>query len=161
MTTRTPRKPLRQLLPAACVAILCANVPNFEGMILRGYADPIGIVTACAGHTKTAILGRPYTEEECAVLLELDLAEHAAGVLACVPALQHRVGPLAASVSFAFNVGVRAFCTSTMARLLTAGDIAAACEQLPRWIHAGGQVLPGLVKRRQVEREICLMDFAT
>lgn len=155
MTTAKPRKPLRSLVNASCAAILCANVPNFEGMILRGYEDPIGIVTACAGHTKTALLGRPYTPEECVILLEDDLAEHAEGVLACTPGLANHVGPLAASISFAFNVGVRAYCTSTMARMINAGLIVESCAQLDRWIRAGGKVLRGLIKRRATERAIC------
>src|SRR5690606_8856349 len=98
------------------------------GVILRGYKDPIGIVTACAGHTATAVLGRPYSREECNSLLRADLVEHAEGVLGCTPGLQGRTYQLAAAVSFAYNVGVGAYCRSTMARLNNAGQYAAACQ---------------------------------
>lgn len=143
-------------------ALLFAYVPQFEGMILRGYLDPIGIVTACAGHTKTAILGRPYTIEECRDLLEQDLAEHAVAIAHCVPLNRLSIGRKAAAVSHAYNVGPGLFCGSTFARKLRDGA-ADACDELPKWKYAGDppQELPGLVKRRVVEKAICeLPEFA-
>ena len=138
---------------AGCAATLLYCVPQFEGMVLRGYKDPIGIVTACAGHTTTAVLGRPYSRAECEELLQTDLAEHAEGALSCVH-VPLTTGQKAAIVSFTFNVGVGAFCQSTMARKFNAEDRSAGAE-LSRWTKAGGQVLPGLVKRRAAERAIC------
>jgi hypothetical protein len=61
-----------------------------------------------------------------------------------------------------FKAGIRQRDTkhSTAARLLKAGDLAGACQQLPRWAKAqiGGVMLqlPGLVKRREKERQLCL-----
>ncbi len=135
-------------------ALLTTMVPNFEGMVLRGYKDPIGIVTACAGHTKTAVLGKPYSREECDALLVEDLIEHAIGVRSCVKAPLNE-GQMAASVSFAYNVGVRKFCQSTMAKLLNEQRYAEACAQLSLWTKAGGKVLRGLVDRRAAERAVC------
>lgn len=150
------------LVGAGCAAVLLNCVPQFEGMVLRGYKDPIGIVTACAGHTKTAVLGRPYTPRECVDLLTEDLVEHAEGVLKCTPTLEGRPYQLAAATSFAYNIGVGAYCRSTTARRFNAGDIAGACRAMnesdsgaPQWVTAGGVVLPGLVKRRATERAMC------
>lgn len=154
-----PSSKLVATVGGTCAIALCAVVPKFEGMILRGYPDPIGIVTACAGHTKTAVLGAAYSPEQCELILNDDLVEHAEGVLACAPGLQGHTGPLAASVSFAFNVGVGAFCRSTMARKLNAGDIPGACAELDRWVYAGGKKLPGLVRRRATERAMCEGDL--
>lgn len=155
MIARPGRKTLKATVGAGAAALLLSYVPQFEGMILRGHKDPIGIVTACAGHTKTAVLGRPYTQAECNALLEVDLLEHADAVLRCTPGLQGKTYPLAAAASFAYNVGGPKYCRSTMARKFNAGDIAGACAELSKWTRAGGQVLPGLVKRRAVERAIC------
>ena len=146
-------RPLQWSVGAAGAAILALYVPQFEGMILRGYRDPIGVVTACAGHTKTAVLGRPYTREECERFLVEDLAEHAEGAMSCVDVALD-TGRSAAAVSFAFNVGVAAFCGSTFAKRLNEND-PNACEELDRWVFAGGQRLPGLVTRRATERAIC------
>jgi len=142
------------LVGAAAATTLGAFVPEFEGMVLRGYKDPVGIVTACAGHTLTAQLGRPYTKEECDSLLEYDLAVHAAGVMKCVKP-EMTTGQKAAFVSFAYNVGIRKFCESTMAKKLNSGDAAGACKELSRWTTAGGKQLMGLVRRRAAERALC------
>ena len=64
-------------------------------------------------------------------------------------------GQKAAFLSFAFNVGNRAFCDSTLARKANAGDMAGACAELSRWTYAGGKQLPGLVRRRATERAVC------
>lgn len=143
---------------AVCAAVLIVCVPKFEGLVLRGYKDPIGIVTACAGHTATAVLGRVYTVAECEKLLEDDLVSHAEGVKACIthPLTTYQ---LAAAVSFAYNIGVPRFCGSTMAEKFNRGDIKGACAELSRWTRAGGKVLPGLVKRRAAERAMCEKDL--
>lgn len=146
-------KKLVATVGAGAAALLLTWVPDFEGVILRGYQDPIGIVTACAGHTKTAVLGRPYAPEECERLLVEDLVAHAEGVDACV-SVPLTTGQRAAAVSFAFNVGVHRFCTSTFAKRLNAED-PGACSELDRWVYAGGQKLPGLVTRRKIERDMC------
>jgi lysozyme len=59
-------------------------------------------------------------------------------------------------VSFAYNVGGGNYCGSTLVRKLNAGDTAGACNELTRWTRAKGIVLPGLVKRREAERQLCL-----
>lgn len=149
------KRTLQASVGAGAAALLLTYVPQLEGVILRGYKDPIGIVTACAGHTKTAILGRPYTAAECSALLDRDLVEHAEGVLSCTPGLKGQTYRLAAATSFAFNVGVSAYCRSSMARKFNVGDYAGGCAELSRWVYAGGRQLPGLVTRRATERAMC------
>ncbi|MDQ0140083.1 lysozyme [Cupriavidus necator] len=149
------KRTLQATVGAGAAAMLLTAVPKFEGVVLRGYKDPIGIVTACAGHTKTAVLGRPYSPAECTALLDADLVEHADGVLACTPSLKGETYRLAAASSFAFNVGVSAYCRSTMARKFIEGDYGGACAEVSRWTYAGGRQLPGLVKRRAAERAMC------
>lgn len=139
-------------------SVLGSFVPQFEGMILRGYKDPVGIVTACAGHTATAQLGRPYTREECQMLLEQDLVHHAEGVMKCIK-VPLTTGQKAAFVSFAYNVGNGAFCKSTLAKRINAGEGIKACSELSRWTTAGGKVYMGLVKRRAAERVLCESDL--
>lgn len=148
------KKPLAAIVGTGAAAILIAIVPQFEGTIFHGYKDPIGIVTACTGNTADAKLGKTYTRQECATLLDKDLVDHAEGVNKCVPLDPLTTGQRAAAVSFAFNVGTEAFCSSTFARKLKGHD-PSACAELSRWTHAGGKELPGLVTRRKAERDIC------
>ena len=61
-----------------------------------------------------------------------------------------------AVLSFTYNVGIGAACQSTLMRKLNAGDLRGACDQLPRWVHDGGRVIKGLVRRRTSERALCL-----
>ena len=141
----------------AGVAILATPVVlHFEGWRLTSYKDPIGIVTDCAGHTKTARMGEKHTHASCAQKLRLDMAEHWEGIAACVPSLAKLSDEEAAAyLSFSFNVGTGAFCGSTLAKKLEAGDRMGACAELSRWVNAGGKPLPGLVSRRAAEREMC------
>jgi lysozyme len=79
---------------------------------------------------------------------------YAQGVRNCitVPMYQHE---FSASVSLTYNIGVKAFCGSTVAKRFNAGDYAGACAAFDMWNKQGGRVLPGLVKRRAEERAVC------
>lgn len=144
---------------AGAVGLAAALVGYFEGTRPTTYADPVGILTACTGHTgKDVQAGRTYTKDECDRFLRDDLGTAFAIVKSCV-----RV-PLsdktqAALASFAFNVGGGTFCKSSIARRMNAGEGAAACDSLSRYVYAGGKKLPGLIKRRAAERELCIEGF--
>ena len=64
--------------------------------------------------------------------------------------------PYVALLSLSYNIGTRAFCGSTVAKRVNAGDIRGACNAIPAWNRAGGKVIPGLVNRRAAERKLCL-----
>lgn len=153
--TTSAQKKLVACVGAGCAALLVAFVPTYEGTVHKAYLDPVKIVTACVGHTGPELkMGQTFTGEECAEMLAVDLAKHAQGVQACVK-VPMTEGETAAYTSFAFNVGVAAFCKSTAARLLNAGQHAPACAELSKWVNAGGRILPGLVRRRAAERALC------
>lgn len=127
----------------------------FEGEVQHTYVDPVGVLTACMGHTsKDLQLGQIFSEVECTEKFIKDLKWAESTVNRCTPALPETMEP--ALVSFTFNVGSGAYCRSTLAKLANKGDYVAACQQLYRWVYAGGKVLPGLVKRRDAEALSCL-----
>lgn len=140
---------------AKYAALVVALVGGFEGLRTKAYRDPVGIPTVCFGETKGVKMGDQYTKAQCETMLIERLEEFRAGVDKClkVPMPDERK---AAMVSFSYNVGVSAFCKSTLVRKLNAGDVRGACDELPKWNKARGIVLPGLTKRRLVERELCL-----
>jgi lysozyme len=140
---------------AGAIAIAVACVSGFEGLRQVAYTDPVGIPTACFGETKGVELGQRYTLAQCKGMLNTSLLEADAAVKKCVTV------PLpdprrAAAISLTYNVGAEAFCRSTLVKKLNAGDVVGACDEFLRWTRAGGVELPGLVKRRQQERELCM-----
>lgn len=139
---------------AAAAALVAPLVAKHEGTVLRTYRDPIGIVTACTGHTGQELkIGQTFTREQCEDMLYKDLVQHA-DALGCI-SQPLTDGQRAAFLSFAFNVGEGAFCGSTLVRKANAGDMDGACAELSRWTYAGGKQLPGLVRRRVAERAMC------
>ena len=139
---------------AAATALVVPLVMHYEGTVPKTYRDPVGILTACTGHTGPELrMGQAFTRQQCEAMLCADLEKHA-NALACI----HQPltdGQTAAFLSFAFNVGEGKFCSSTLVRKANAGDMPGACAELSRWVNAGGKPLPGLVKRRAAERAMC------
>ena len=143
---------------ATAVALVIPVVTYYESKVNRTYVDPVGVLTSCYGHTGPELKpGQTFTDEQCLAQLEADLTKHAIA-LDCVrtPLTD---GQKAAFLSFAFNVGNGAFCSSTLVRKANAGDMPGACAELSKWVYAGGKQLPGLVKRRAAERAMCERDL--
>jgi lysozyme len=132
-------------------ALGAAGIVAHEGMRRVAYVDPVGVVTVCAGHTKTAKLGQVKTEAECQELLKQDAkyAEAAVKRLVKAPVTQRQFDAL---TSFVFNVGEASFAKSTLLKKVNALDCWGAGKEFSKWTYASGQQLPGLVKRRSDER---------
>lgn len=147
---------------AAALAIATAIAIPAEGLRRAWYVDPASIITVCYGHTGSDIdKTKVYSLNECKALLSKDMNHAVQAVDTCRPGLP--VNVLAAFSDAAYNVGEHIACDtsrSTAARLLAAGDYRGACNQLLRWDKArvaGVLVpLPGLTKRREMERDVCL-----
>lgn len=128
-----------------------ALIAHFESCKLKSYQDERGIWTVGYGHTGPEVgYGQMITRSRAEALLVQDLAEAEAAVNGAVkvPLLQHQFDAL---VSLTFNIGAGAFRSSTLLRVLNAGRYGEVDEQQARWIHAGGHVSAGLVKRRTAE----------
>ena len=59
-----------------------------------------------------------------------------------------------ALVSLCFNIGAGNFRSSTLLRVLNAGNLMAAADQFLVWDKVAGQVSDGLVRRRAAERAL-------
>lgn len=146
--------------PAVLALAVALAIPA-EGLRRVAYYDPPGILTVCYGSTRDVQPGKVYSLAECRGRLDADMQAAVATVERCAPGLPDH--PAAAFADAVYNMGPTIVCdprNSTAARLLRAGDVAGACDQLPRWDKAriaGVLVpLPGLTKRRAAERELCL-----
>jgi lysozyme len=146
----------RWLLGSLAGASLLTTVTYWEGTKYTPYYDIVGVLTVCNGYTGPDIVpGRVYGKDECDSLLRKEVTEHGLGVLRCtkVPLNQNQYDAFA---SFAYNVGVGAYCRSTLVKKLNAGDYQGACDELLRWNKAGGKEVRGLTRRRVAERELCM-----
>lgn len=147
-------RPSRLVGGTAAVAV--ALVGAFEGLRTVAYRDPIGIPTICFGSTKGVRIGDRKTVPECEALLIEELRDHELGMRLCMKEPDKvPEGAYIAFLSFTYNVGVGAFCKSTLRKKADAGDLRGACAELSRWDKAAGIRLPGLTKRRAEERKMC------
>lgn len=132
-------------------------IKRFEGCELEAYQDAVGIWTIGYGHTGSDVhKGLKITQAQADAILAKDVERFASGVAANVRVAITQ-SEFDALVSFAFNVGLTAFRTSTLLKLLNDNsDRSVVATQFLRWNKAGDKVLEGLTKRRNAEKELFL-----
>jgi len=147
----------RTRLAGAAAAGAIALVGAWEGLRLTAYRDIVGVPTVCYGETRGVHLGDRHSQADCDALLLASLRRHEAGMRRCLRK-PDRIPEKSyiAFVSLTYNVGVGAFCRSTAARRLNAGDVRGACEAATWFTKAGGRKVRGLVNRRAAEHDLCL-----
>ena len=133
-------------------------IKHFEGLETTAYKDSVGVLTIGYGHTSqagppTVAAGMKISEAEAEAILKRDLGLFERGVrdLVKVPLNSNQFSAL---VAFSFNLGLGSLGKSTLLKKLNAGDYNGASEQFLVWVKAGGQVLQGLVRRRNAERAL-------
>jgi lysozyme len=116
---------------------------------------PNDVPTIGFGTTEGVKMGDKITVERALIRLLADANKFESAVKRCapVPMFSHEFD---AYVSLTYNIGEGAFCRSTLARKLNAGDYAGACREILRWDKQKGKVLAGLTKRRQEEYKMCM-----
>ncbi|MBX5238614.1 lysozyme [Rhizobium sp. NLR22b] len=156
--------------PPAVILAKKALIETWEGMVLEAHYDPFAkIYDICYGKTRIAgkliAKGMKFTKEECAAFLEDDLyADYYQPLVKKVPAYTtFPVSVQASQLSGAYNFGVGGMVNSTAMELAREGKFREACEAQTKWNRAGGRVVNGLVKRREMgdaqrigEAELCV-----
>lgn len=133
----------------------------------KPYKDIVGVLTVCHGYTgKDIIPNKIYTEKECNELTIKDIDKHGRGVLQCIN-VQISPKEYEAYTSFAYNVGINAFCTSNIVKTLNRGQHELACKGIyqhpngkPAWSNAGGKYVQGLQNRRYKEYQTCMQGVS-
>lgn len=131
-------------------------IESFEGRRNRAYRCPAGTWTCGIGSTGPDIgQDTVWTDTEIDEHFVADLRKFEIGVnkLVTAPLNQNRFDAL---VSLAYNIGLTSFKSSTLLKLLNKGAYVQAAAEFERWSHAGGQVLPGLLRRRKAEAAVFL-----
>lgn len=93
--------------------------------------------------------GTVWTQAQCDARLDADVLRYAADVARTIGAAPTTASQFDALVSFHYNTG--AIASATLTRLHRAGRFAEAQREFSRWIHNGGRVMAGLVRRRAEE----------
>ncbi|MBA1141768.1 lysozyme [Mesorhizobium neociceri] len=150
--------------PAVQLAIDRLIIP-WEGLRLVAYRDSVGVWTICYGETLGVYQGMRATLPECKEKLVrrvindfyLPLVDGVKDYVIAPDSVQ------ASMISGAYNFGAPGQKKSRTARFVTAHQYRQACEAQTAWNKAGGAVLPGLVKRREMgdaqrlgEAELCV-----
>jgi lysozyme len=138
----------------AC-SVALGLIAGWEGKSNKAYLDLVNVPTICYGYTHGVRLGDIKTDTECVQLLrkEVNRIDEIVSHTVRVPLRDHE---RAAIISFIYNVGEGNFYKSTLLKKLNRGDIAGACNELPKWVYAKGKRLQGLANRREDERLVCL-----
>jgi lysozyme len=136
-------------------------IKEFEGCKLLSYKCPAGVWTIGIGSTRYAD-GSPVkanqalpNEEAALMLLTKTVAayEHTVNTVG-VELTQNEYDAL---VSLCYNIGSGNFVSSTLVKMLKAGEPKSeVAKQFLRWDKAGGKPLAGLTRRRNAEAELFL-----
>lgn len=134
----------------ACVDL----VKQSEGCRLQAYQDSVGVWTIGYGHTGPGIgIGLQWTQEQADEQLAKDM-QRACEQMQTAVKVTLTQGQTDALTDFVFNLGIGALESSTLLRKLNNGWYAEIPAEIVRWNHAGGNVLAGLVVRRQKEVDL-------
>lgn len=150
------------MIPRKAIAGLSLSAAALVGLLVQeGYREkaytpvPGDVATIGFGTTGGVKLGDTTTPTKALVRSLADVQKFEGALKQCVtvPLHQHEYD---AWISFSYNVGASAFCRSTAARKLNAGDYEGACREMDKWIYVKGRRIQGLVNRRAMERDLCL-----
>ena len=128
-------------------------IKHFEGCELEAYKCPAGVWTIGYGHIKGVHEGMKITEMQAEEMLKSELHEYEGYIndYVTVPLNQNQFD---AMVSWVYNLGGGNLRSSTLLKVLNAGDYDGVPAQMLRWNKAGGKVLEGLTRRRQAEADL-------
>lgn len=125
---------------------------RFEGCRLQAYLDSVGKPTIGYGHTHGVKLGDICTAEQAEQWLieDTNWAVGVVNALVQIPLTQNQFDAL---VDFTFNLGSGNFQHSNLLRLVNEQNFTLAASEFEKWDKAGGQVVAGLLRRRQAEQQ--------
>lgn len=127
-----------------------ALIKKFEGCELEAYKCPAGVWTIGYGHTKDVKEGDKINKDEANYLLQEEMIEFESYIddMVEVELNQSQYDALCAWV---YNLGPSNLGSSTLLKVLNEGKYEEVPQQIKRWNKANGEVLTGLIRRREAE----------
>lgn len=135
-------------------------IKQFEELRLRSYRCPADVWTIGWGNTDHVMPGMVIDSNEAMhrFLDDIEVVEKALARLVKVPLTQPQYDAL---VSFTFNLGAGNLAQSTLLKRINEGRFQDAANEFLKWTRAKGKILPGLVRRRSIERDLFSLKTAT
>ena len=139
-----------------------AIIKYFEGFRSRPYRCPAGIATIGYGSiwnidgTRVTMSRAPVSRSEATKLLQCEMI-HIYKTMSRFVSVETNQHEFDALCSFIYNVGSGNFRASTLRQKLNRGDKLGAANEFWKWRRGGGKILPGLVKRRQYEKDLFML----
>lgn len=137
-----------------------SRVKEFEGLRLKPYMCPSGVLTVGYGHTHGVVEGMVLTPVIAHDFLLYDIQICLEQLYTLHPHIIIGSGLYYALIDFIFNVGFTKYKNSTLKKIvdsikdynnLTEIDINSLTGQFLLWTKSNGQTLRGLEKRRMFE----------
>ena len=127
-----------------------ALIKKFEGCELEAYKCPAGVWSIGFGFTKDVKEGDVWSQSHAEEMLDIELEEYEEYVtdLVDVPLNENQFSSL---VAWCYNLGPTNLVQSTLLSKLNAGLYEDVPHEIKRWNKANGEVLEGLVRRREAE----------
>lgn len=160
----------KEQVPASVVLAVDHLIKPWEGLVLKSHWDKYAkIWDICYGETR--INGKPvqpgmsFTKAQCEEFLKIRvMRDYYTPLTKRIPNyLKFPTSVQATQISGAYNFGVSGMVGSRAARLAIQGKYREACEAQTAWNKAGGEVVKGLVNRREMgdaqrlgEAELCV-----
>ena len=136
-------------------------IKRYEGFRPQSYQDSVGVWTI--GYGTTRINGQPVkagmtiTEDQALRLVKQEV-NNLWSQIEQITKVSLNQNQMNALVDFAYNLGFNALKTSTLMKYINESQFDKAADEFGRWVFAGGKVLPGLVKRREAEKQLFLTE---
>lgn len=127
-----------------------ALTEQFEGLRLTAYQDQTGRWTIGYGHTAGVQAGDTCTQAQAEAWLVEDVSWAVQTVNLYVK-IALTQGEFDALTDWVFNLGSGSFEHSELLQLVNQRNFETAAADFEKWDMAGGQVVAGLLRRRQAE----------
>lgn len=131
-------------------------IKHFEGLRLTAYkaVSSERFYTIGYGHYgKDVKKDEKITKEQAQKILENDLQRFVNAVNNSIK-VNINQNQFDSLVSLCYNIGTYAFKTSTLVKLINENKFGDASKEFMKWVHSGGKVLQGLVRRRKLEMKM-------
>ncbi len=130
-------------------------IKQFEGLKLHAYPDPgTGGAPWTIGYGQTGpdiVEGTVWTAERAETELRTKAGLLGFQIERDIPSIPLTDNQLSAMISFAYNLGI-----GTLMHVIHLEGLKAFPAVMLNYVHAGERIMPGLVLRRQAERNLFL-----